>query len=290
MTCACQSKAATVARGPRHEYPDPWQWRARTCAGLGDQAEPEMRPAVRAPGNAGIEPMARTGGARYPVRTRAVVGFCEENAIDLVVIGPEAPLAAGVADDLRAAGITGIRPLQGRGACWKPPRASPRRSAMPAGRPPPHARASMPQTARAYIRAQGAPIVIKADGLAAGKGVTVAMTEAEALDAIDRCLRRRPSARPAREVVIEEFIDGEEASFFILCDGTDCLPIGTAQDHKRVGDGDTGPNTGGMGASPGPGADAGHSGSGHGRDHRARRWPQHGAARDALSGRALTPG
>ena len=114
------------------------------------------------------------------------------------------------------------------------------------------AASAIAEAAKAYVRKQGAPIVIKADGLAAGKGVTVAMTEAEALAAIDDCFDGTFGSAGA-EVVVEEFLTGEEASFFCLCDGTTALPFGTAQDHKRVGDGDTGPNTGGMGAySPAP--------------------------------------
>ena len=204
-----------------------------------------------APGNAGMEPMARLAALDI-LSGPAVIGFCEENAIDLVVIGPEAPLAAGVADDLRAAGILVFGPSAAAArleasksftkevcdACRAPTAAWARFDAL--------------KPARDYIRAQGAPIVIKADGLAAGKGVTVAMTEAEAIAAVEDAFGGAFGDAGA-EVVIEEFMAGEEASFFILCDGTDCLPVGTAQDHKRVGDGDTGPNTGGMGAySPAP--------------------------------------
>ena len=204
-----------------------------------------------APGNPGIEPLARLAELDI-LSGAAVIGFCEENAIDLVVIGPEAPLAAGVADDLRAAGIQAIGPSKAAAmleasksftqqvcdACDAPTAA--------------WARFDAAGPARDYVQAQGAPIVIKADGLAAGKGVTVAMTEAEAISAVDDAFGGAFGDAGA-EVVIEEFMAGEEASFFILCDGVDCLPIGTAQDHKRVGEGDTGPNTGGMGAySPAP--------------------------------------
>ncbi|MBP8931415.1 MAG: phosphoribosylamine--glycine ligase, partial [Paracoccus sp.] len=204
-----------------------------------------------APGNAGMEPMARLAALDI-LSGPAVIGFCEENAIDLVVIGPEAPLAAGVADDLRAAGILAFGPSKAA-AMLEASKSFTKEVCDACGAPTAAwARFDAADPARAYIRAQGAPIVIKADGLAAGKGVTVAMTEAEALDAIDRAFGGEFGAAGA-EVVIEEFMAGEEASFFILCDGTDCLPVGTAQDHKRVGDGDTGPNTGGMGAySPAP--------------------------------------
>ncbi|MFH5773691.1 phosphoribosylamine--glycine ligase [Paracoccus sp. NGMCC 1.201697] len=204
-----------------------------------------------APGNPGMAAVARLAELDI-LSGAAVIGFCEENAIDLVIVGPEAPLAAGVADDLRSAGILVFGPSAAAArleasksftkeicdACNAPTAA--------------WARFDAAGPARDYIRAKGAPIVVKADGLAAGKGVTVAMTEDEALSAIDDAFGGTFGDAGA-EVVIEEFMSGEEASFFILCDGTDCLPIGTAQDHKRVGEGDTGPNTGGMGAySPAP--------------------------------------
>ncbi|MTH35622.1 phosphoribosylamine--glycine ligase [Paracoccus limosus] len=204
-----------------------------------------------APGNAGMEPLARLADLDI-LSGPAVIGFCEENAIDLVVIGPEAPLAAGVADDLRAAGILAFGPSKAA-AMLEASKSFTKEVCDACGAPTAAwARFDAAGPARDYIRAQGAPIVIKADGLAAGKGVTVAMTEAEAIAAVDDAFGGAFGDAGA-EVVIEEFMAGEEASFFILCDGTDCLPIGTAQDHKRVGDGDTGPNTGGMGAySPAP--------------------------------------
>ncbi len=206
---------------------------------------------VVAPGNAGIAALAECADIDI-LDGAAVVGFCEENAIDFVAIGPEAPLAAGVADALREAGIL----------CFGPSAAAARLEASKGftkeicdacGAPTAgYARFADAEAARAHIRAQGAPIVVKADGLAAGKGVIVAMTEAEALAAVDEMFSGSFGAAGA-EVVIEEFMEGEEASFFVLCDGVNVLPVGTAQDHKRVGDGDTGPNTGGMGAySPAP--------------------------------------
>jgi len=204
-----------------------------------------------APGNAGMEPLARLADLDI-LSGPAVIGFCEENAIDLVVIGPEAPLAAGVADELRAAGILVFGPSRAA-AMLEASKAFTKEVCDACGAPTAAwARFDAAEPARAYIRAQGAPIVVKADGLAAGKGVTVAMTAAEAIAAVDDAFGGAFGAAGA-EVVIEEFMEGEEASFFVLCDGVDCLPIGTAQDHKRVGDGDTGPNTGGMGAySPAP--------------------------------------
>ncbi len=206
---------------------------------------------ICAPGNAGMAAIAECavldindGGA--------VVTFSEENAIDFVIIGPEAPLAAGVADRLRAAGILCFGPSQ-KAAQLEASKAFTKEICDAAGAPTAAwARFTDSESARDYIRAQGAPIVVKADGLAAGKGVVVAMTEVEALAAIDDMFDGAYGEAGA-EVVIEEFMDGEEASYFILCDGKNALPIGTAQDHKRVFDGDKGPNTGGMGAySPAP--------------------------------------
>ena len=206
---------------------------------------------IVAPGNAGIAQLAECADINI-LSGQTVVTFCEENAIDFVIVGPEAPLAAGVADATRAAGILTFGPSAEAAkleasksftkeicdACAAPTAA--------------YARFTEAALARAYVAAQGAPIVVKADGLAAGKGVIVAMTLDEALAAIDDMFGGEFGAAGA-EVVIEEFMTGEEASFFILTDGTNALPIGTAQDHKRVGDGDTGPNTGGMGAySPAP--------------------------------------
>ncbi|MDK8871932.1 phosphoribosylamine--glycine ligase [Paracoccus sp. SSJ] len=204
-----------------------------------------------APGNAGMEPLARLADLDI-LSGPAVIGFCEENAIDLVVIGPEAPLAAGVADELRAAGILAFGPSRAA-AMLEASKSFTKEVCDACGAPTAAwARFDAAEPARAYIRAQGAPIVVKADGLAAGKGVTVAMTEAEAIAAVDDAFGGAFGEAGA-EVVIEEFMAGEEASFFVLCDGKDCLPIGTAQDHKRAFDGDTGPNTGGMGAySPAP--------------------------------------
>ncbi len=206
---------------------------------------------IVAPGNAGIAAIARCAALDI-LDGPAVVTFCEENAIDLVVIGPEAPLAAGVADALRGAGINAFGPSRAA-AMLEASKAFTKEICDACGAPTAGwARFTDAAAARDHLRAQGAPIVVKADGLAAGKGVTVAMTTAQALDAVDAAFGGAFGDAGA-EVVIEEFMPGEEASFFVLCDGTTCLPIGTAQDHKRVGEGDTGPNTGGMGAySPAP--------------------------------------
>ncbi|MBT8448025.1 MAG: phosphoribosylamine--glycine ligase [Gammaproteobacteria bacterium] len=206
---------------------------------------------IVAPGNAGIAQIADCADINIEDGC-AVATFAEENAVDFVIIGPEAPLAAGVADDLRAAGILAFGP-SAAAAQLEASKSFTKEICDAAGAPTAAwARFTQPAPARAYIEAQGAPIVVKADGLAAGKGVVVAMTEDEALAAVDEMFAGAFGGAGA-EVVIEEFMDGEEASFFVLCDGETVLPIGTAQDHKRVGEGDTGPNTGGMGAySPAP--------------------------------------
>jgi phosphoribosylamine--glycine ligase len=203
-----------------------------------------------APGNAGIEAVAECIKLDIADHT-AIVRFCREKDIGLAVIGPEAPLVAGLADDLAAAGIKVFGPsreaaqLEGSKGFTKDlcaeygiPTASYRRFAD-AG------------SAKAYVAAQSFPIVVKADGLAAGKGVVVAGTRDEADAAIDACFSGALGANTG--VVIEEFLAGEEASFFALVDGETALPLVTAQDHKRAYDGDLGPNTGGMGAySPAP--------------------------------------
>jgi phosphoribosylamine--glycine ligase len=206
---------------------------------------------IVAPGNAGIAQLAECA-ALDVLDGPAVVAFCEANAIDFVIVGPEAPLAAGVADATRAAGILTFGP-SAAAARLEASKAFTKEICDACGAPTAAwARFTAAEPARAYVREKGAPIVVKADGLATGKGVVVAMTEAEALEAIDEMFGGAFGAAGA-EVVIEDFMGGEEASFFVLSDGRSCLPIGTAQDHKRVGDGDTGPNTGGMGAySPAP--------------------------------------
>ena len=204
-----------------------------------------------APGNPGIAEDAELV-ALDTDDNAAVVAFCKDKAIDFVVVGPEAPLVAGIADRLRDAGIAVFGPsaaaaqLEGSKGFTKDVCA---RFNIPTGA---YQRFNNAPKAKAYVREQGAPIVIKADGLAAGKGVTVAMTLEEALAAIDDCFEGAFGAAGA-EVVVEAYLDGEEASFFCLSDGKSLLALATAQDHKRVGDGDTGPNTGGMGAySPAP--------------------------------------
>ena len=206
---------------------------------------------IVAPGNSGIAMLAECADIDI-LDGASVVTFCAENAVDFVIVGPEAPLAAGVADATRAAGLLTFGP-SAAAARLEASKAFTKEICDACGAPTAaYARFTDAATARAYVTAQGAPIVIKADGLAAGKGVVVAMTMAEALAAVDDILGGSFGAAGA-EVVIEEFMAGEEASFFVLTDGNHALALGTAQDHKRAFDGDTGPNTGGMGAfSPAP--------------------------------------
>ncbi|MCV3270386.1 phosphoribosylamine--glycine ligase [Roseobacter sinensis] len=206
---------------------------------------------IVAPGNAGIAEIAECAALDIEDGS-AVVTFAEEMAVDFVIVGPEAPLAAGVSDRLRAAGVPVFGP-SGAAARLEASKAFTKQICDAAGAPTAaYGHFTDATSAKTYVREQGAPIVIKADGLAAGKGVIIAETEAEALAAIDDMFGGAFGDAGA-EVVIEEVMQGEEASFFVLCDGETVLPIGTAQDHKRVGEADTGPNTGGMGAySPAP--------------------------------------
>ncbi|MEZ5674595.1 MAG: phosphoribosylamine--glycine ligase [Thalassovita sp.] len=212
---------------------------------------PKCDKLIVAPGNAGIAAIADCASLDIE-NGAAVIGFAEENAIDFVIVGPEAPLAAGVADDLRNAGFSVFGPSK-EAARLEASKSFTKEICDAANAPTAgYGHFTDAEAAKAHIREQGAPIVVKADGLAAGKGVIVAMDEQTALDAIDDMFGGEFGAAGA-EVVIEEFMEGEEASYFILVDGETCLPIGTAQDHKRVGEGDTGLNTGGMGAySPAP--------------------------------------
>ncbi len=204
-----------------------------------------------APGNGGIADVADCV-AVDPADHQAVIAFCRKNAIELVVVGPEVPLVAGLADDLRAAGIKTFGPsaaaaqLEGSKGFTKDLCA---RHNIPTAA---YGRFSEAEAAKAYAQGQGAPLVVKADGLAAGKGVIIAENMGEALAAVDDIFGGAFGSAGA-EVVIEELMTGEEASFFAFVDGENALPLATAQDHKRVGEGDTGPNTGGMGAySPAP--------------------------------------
>ena len=205
-----------------------------------------------APGNAGI----KTDAECVPIAATDVAGivdFTLKNRIDLVVIGPEAALAAGLADALTAEGILAFGPSQAATEI-ESSKGFMKDLCVRAGVPTAaYKRFDDRDAAVAYVQAEGAPIVVKADGLAAGKGVVVAETEADAIAAIDACMRDAAFGEAGAEVVIEEFMEGEEVSFFALVDGEHALPFESAQDHKRAFDGDAGPNTGGMGAySPAP--------------------------------------
>ncbi len=199
-----------------------------------------------APGNPGIAAHA-TCVVLDIADHKAVIDFCRVQNVGLVVVGPEAPLVAGIADDLGKAGIKVFGPSR-LAAQLEGSKGFTKDLCKEAGIPTAaYARFKESAAAKDYAAAQPLPVVVKADGLAAGKGVVIAESHAEAADAIDACFSGAFGAAGA-EVVIEEFMVGEEASFFALCDGKSALPLATAQDHKRVGDGDTGPNTGGMGA------------------------------------------
>jgi phosphoribosylamine--glycine ligase len=214
-------------------------------------ASPLLTRLYCAPGNAGIAEVAECvaiGVDDHP----GIIAFAKANAIGFVVVGPEQPLVAGLADDLAAAGIKVFGPsraaaqLEGSKGFTKD---LCREFDIPTGT---YGRFADAAAARTYLATQKLPIVIKADGLAAGKGVVIAETWDAARAAVDACFEGIFGAAGA-EIVIEEFLEGEEVSFFALCDGEHVLPLATAQDHKRVGDGDIGPNTGGMGAySPAP--------------------------------------
>jgi phosphoribosylamine--glycine ligase len=210
-------------------------------------ASPRLTMLWCAPGNAGIAEIA----ACVPLRAEDVAGlvaFAREHRADLVVAGPEAPLVEGLADACAEAGI----------ACFGPSAAAARLEGSKAFTKEICAEAGVPTAASetfddadaalAHVRAKGAPIGVKADGLAAGKGVVVATALAEAEEAVIAMMRGRAHGAAGARVVIEECLAGREVSFFALCDGASAIPFGAAADHKRVGDGDTGPNTGGMGA------------------------------------------
>ena len=207
-----------------------------------------------APGNAGTALESNlTNVDIAPTDIPALIAFAKDNAIGLTIVGPEATLVIGVVDAFQAAGLKIFGPsqaaaqLEGSKAFTKDFLA---RHAIPSAG---YQNFTEVEPALAYVRSQGAPIVIKADGLAAGKGVIVAMTLQEAEDAIQDMLAGNAFGNAGHRIVIEEFLDGEEASFIVMVDGENVVPMATSQDHKRVGDGDTGPNTGGMGAySPAP--------------------------------------
>ena len=215
-------------------------------------ASPLLTKLYCAPGNPGIAQAAEC----VPIGVMdfaALVAFAQDNEIDLVVPGPEAPLVAGITDAMEAASIPCIGPSRAA-AQLEGSKAFTKELCDAAGIPTAQwERFDDIEAAREFVRRRGTPIVVKADGLAAGKGVVVAATEAEALAAIETMMEARAFGEAGASVVLEECLIGEEVSLFALCDGTTALPLGAAQDHKRVGEGETGPNTGGMGAySPTP--------------------------------------
>ncbi|ELO1827264.1 phosphoribosylamine--glycine ligase [Vibrio cholerae] len=215
---------------------------------------PQVDTIYVAPGNAGTALEHKVQNVNIGITDiPALVAFAQDKAIELTIVGPEAPLVIGVVDAFLAAGLPifgptqGAAQLEGSKAFTKDFLA---RHNIPTAA---YANFTEIEPALAYVREKGAPIVVKADGLAAGKGVIVAMTLQEAEDAIQDMLAGNAFGSAGSRVVVEEFLDGEEASFIVMVDGENVLPMATSQDHKRVGDADTGPNTGGMGAySPAP--------------------------------------
>ena len=205
-----------------------------------------------APGNAGTA--ADRDLTNVPIEAIAtLIAFARREAVDLTIVGPEAPLAAGIVDAFRAAGLAIFGPTRAAARLESSKdfaKAFMARHAIPTAE---YRTFSDAAGAHAYVAARGAPIVIKADGLAAGKGVVVAADEGEAHAAIDRMLGDNAMGAAGARVVIEDVLDGEEASFIVMADGVHALALASSQDHKRLGDGDRGPNTGGMGAySPAP--------------------------------------
>jgi phosphoribosylamine--glycine ligase len=218
----------------------------------GIAASPLVDALYCAPGNAGIAEEAECVAIRA-TDIAGLVGFCRRERIDFVVVGPEAPLVLGLVDALEAEGIAAFGPnaaaaaLEGSKAFAKDLCT---RAQIPTAA---YRRFRDPAAAKAFITSHGAPVVVKADGLAAGKGVTVASDVDTAYRAVDAALVERRFGDAGRELVVEDCLTGEEASFFALVDGKTALPLAAAQDYKRVGDGDTGPNTGGLGSvSPAP--------------------------------------
>jgi len=213
---------------------------------------PQVEAVVCAPGNPGIAQLAECVAIAAD-DLDALVALARERAIDLTVVGPELPLTMGLVDRFRAAGLRAFGPTAA-GAQLEGSKAFTKELLDRLGVPTAAFGAfTDADAASAYVRTTGAPLVVKADGLAAGKGVFICPTEAAALDAIDQVMRARVFGAAGGRVVVEEFLEGEELSFMAVTDGTTVLPLAPSQDHKRVGDGDTGPNTGGMGAySPPP--------------------------------------
>ncbi|QPB81989.1 phosphoribosylamine--glycine ligase [Pseudoalteromonas rubra] len=215
---------------------------------------PSVKTVFVAPGNAGTALEPKLQNVAIGVEDiDALLAFAQDNKVELTIVGPEAPLVIGVVDRFREAGLAIFGPTQG--AAQLEGSKSFTKDFLARHQIPTAAYQTFEEIepALAYVKAQGAPIVVKADGLAAGKGVIVAMTEAEAEDAIRDMLAGNAFGDAGSRVVIEEFLEGEEASFIVMVDGKNVLPFATSQDHKRAYNGDEGPNTGGMGAySPAP--------------------------------------
>jgi phosphoribosylamine--glycine ligase len=215
-------------------------------------ASPRVQKVFVAPGNGGT---ATETGVQNVGHTEigALIEFCKREQIQMTVVGPEAPLAAGIVDAFRAAGLRIFGPTRAAAQLESSKdfaKSFMVRHGLPTAK---HRSFDNARDAKAYVAAERTPIVIKADGLAAGKGVVVAMSREEANAAIDAMLTERRYGAAGARVVVEEFLEGEEASFIVMCDGSHVLPLATSQDHKRLRDGDEGPNTGGMGAySPAP--------------------------------------
>jgi phosphoribosylamine--glycine ligase len=213
---------------------------------------PRVQKVYVAPGNGGS---AAENGVENVAITEIprLIDFCRKESIYLTVVGPEAPLAAGIVDEFQAAGLRIFGPKRAAAQLESSKdfaKSFMVRHGLPTAK---HATFTSAAQAKAYVDREGAPIVIKADGLAAGKGVVVAATRGEAHAAIDSMLTSKSLGEAGARVVVEQFLEGEEASFIVMCDGTHVLPLATSQDHKRLRDGDEGPNTGGMGAySPAP--------------------------------------
>ncbi|HEX7054168.1 MAG TPA: phosphoribosylamine--glycine ligase [Burkholderiales bacterium] len=213
---------------------------------------PRVQKIYVAPGNGGT---AGENGVENVALTEIprLIDFCRKEAVQLTVVGPEAPLAAGIVDEFQAAGLRIFGPTRAAARLESSKdfaKSFMARHGLPTAR---HASFTSAAEAKAYVEREGAPIVVKADGLAAGKGVVVAATREEAAAAIDAMLSARSLGEAGGRVVIEQFLSGEEASFIVMSDGAHVLPLATSQDHKRLRDGDQGPNTGGMGAySPAP--------------------------------------
>ena len=213
---------------------------------------PKVQKVFVAPGNGGTA--TETGVENLAVtQIPELIDFCRRENIYLTVVGPEAPLAEGIVDAFRDAGLKIFGPTRAAAQLESSKDFAKnfmQRHGLPTAR---YRSFDNAAEARAYVESRGAPIVIKADGLAAGKGVVVATTKEQALEAVDSMLTEHRFGSAGNRVVVEDFLEGEEASFIVMCDGTNVLALATSQDHKRLKDGDEGPNTGGMGAySPAP--------------------------------------